>query len=145
MKFKEYLFQKIIPTYFMLVTFLVLFIWLAGRTLEPDKQSGYDVLMSPLIYAGLGILPDIFQYSRKEHNMRQTIIRKIIQVCVLIALILGFSFAIGVITNWIVAVTIFCGILVIDGILEIILWRIDLHTAQLLTQALSRLDEDEQD
>lgn len=142
MKFKEYLLQKVIPTYFMLVTFLVVFIWLGESILEPGKQVECDILLSPLIYAGIGILPDIFGYSRKEHTMRQTIIRKLIQLCALIALILGFSFAMGVIKNWIIGVVIFFGILVIDGILELILWRMDLHTAQLLTQALSRLDEE---
>lgn len=142
MKFKEYLFQKIIPTYFMLVTFLVLFMCVAGSILYPDAQVGYDLLLSPLIYAGIGILPDILYYSKKEHTIRQTIIRKLIQLCVLIALILGFSFAMGVIQSWVEAVVIFCGILVIDGILEIILWRIELHTAQLLTEALSRLDDE---
>ena len=142
MKFKEYLSQKVIPTYFMLVTFLVLFIYLAGSILEPEAQFGYDVLLSPLIYAGIGILPDIFSYSRREYNMKQTIIRKLIQICVLISLIIGFSFAMGVIKNWIEAVVIFCGILVIYAILEIILWRIELRTAQLLTQTLRRLDDE---
>ena len=142
MKFKEYLLQKVIPTYFMLVTFLVLFIYLAGRILEPEAQFGYDVLLSPLIYAGIGILPDLFAYSRKEYNMKQTIIRKLIQLCVLISLILGFSFAMGVIKNWITAVVIFCGVVVIYGILEIILWWIELRTARLLTQALIRLDDE---
>ena len=140
MKFKEYLSQKVIPTYFMLVTFLVLFIYLAGSILEPEAQFGYDVLLSPLIYAGIGILPDIFSYTRKEYNMKQTIIRKLIHICVLISLILGFSFAMGVIKNRIEAVVILCGVLVIYGILEVILWRIELHTARLLTQSLSKLD-----
>lgn len=142
MKFKEYLLQKVIPTYFMLVTFLVIFIYLAGRILEPEAQFGYDVLLSPLIYAGIGIVPDLFAYSRKEYNMKQTIIRKLIQLCVLISLILGFSFAMGVIKNWITAFVIFCGVLVIYGILEIILWWIELRTARLLTQALNRLDDE---
>ena len=143
MKFKDYLLQKVIPTYFMLVTFLVLFIYLAGSILEPEAQFGYEVLLSPLIYAVIGILPDIFFYSHKEHTIKQTIIRKLIQICVLISLIIGFSFAMGVIKNWIEAVVIFCGILVIYGILEISLWRIELHTAKLLTQALNRLDNEQ--
>ncbi|MBE6023881.1 MAG: hypothetical protein E7231_11750 [Cellulosilyticum sp.] len=143
MKFKEYLFQTVIPTYFMLVTFLVLFIYLAGSILEPEARFGYDVLLSPLIYAGIGILPQIFSYSRKEYSMKQTIIRKLIHICVLISLIIGFSFAMGVIKNWIEAVVILCGVLVIYSILEIILWRIELRTAQLLTQALSKLDDEQ--
>lgn len=142
MKFKEYLLQKVIPTYFMLVTFLVLFIYLAGRILDPEAQFGYDVLLSPLIYAGIGIVPDLFSYSCKEYNMKQTMIRKLIQLCILISLILGFSFAMGVIKSWIEAVVIFCGVVVIYGILDIILWRIELRTARLLTQALSRLDDE---
>ncbi|MDO5521602.1 MAG: hypothetical protein Q4G58_14005 [bacterium] len=142
MTFKEYLFRKIIPTYFMLVTFLVLFMWLAGSFLYPDAQVGYDLLMSPLIYAGIGIIPELLCYSKKEHTIRQTIIKKLIELCVLIVLILGFSYAVGVINSWRVAVVILCGILIIDGILELILWRIDLHTAQLLTHALSRLNDE---
>ncbi|WP_167958019.1 hypothetical protein [Anaerosporobacter faecicola] len=142
MKYKEYLLQKVIPTYFMLVTFLVLFIWLAGNILEPDAKYGYDILLSPLIYAVIGILPDIFGYSKKEYTMRQTIVKKLIHLCVLIALILGFSYAMGVIKNWREAVAIFFGIVVIDGILEVILWRIELRTAHQLTQALSRFDDE---
>lgn len=142
MRFKEYLLQKVIPTYFMLVTFLVLFIYLAGRILDPEAQFGYDVLLSPLIYASIGIVPDLFAYSRKEYNMKQTMIRKLIQLCILISLILGFSFAMGVIKSWIEAVVIFFGVVVIYGILDIILWRIELRTARLLTQALSRLDDE---
>lgn len=60
----------------------------------------------------------------------------------MISLILGFTFAMGVLKSWIEAVVTFCGVLVIYEILDIILWRIELRTAQLLTQALSGLDDE---
>lgn len=141
MKFKEYLLYKVMPMYFMLVTFLVIFIWGAGTILEPDRVVTYDVLLSPLIYGVVGALPSLMFYSKKELSIRQVIIKKILHFLLLTGFILGFSIWNHVIQSWIQAVAIFLGVCLINVSIQLIQWRKELHTARELSKALANLEE----
>lgn len=66
-----------------------------GPMLQPEAVFGFDAFYSPLIGAALGILPSIILYSRKELNLRQTIIRKVLHLLALEIIIIGFSVLIG--------------------------------------------------
>lgn len=66
-----------------------------GPMLHPDTRFGFDAFYSPLFGAALGTLPSIILYSRKELNLRQTVIRKVLHLLALEIVIIGFSFLMG--------------------------------------------------
>ncbi len=81
--------------FFIIVTCLNVATAVFGSILQPDLTLGFDSYYSPLIGAALGTLPSFILYSRKELNLRQTIIRKILYLLALEIVIIGFSFLIG--------------------------------------------------
>lgn len=144
MSYKEYFFRKVMPTYFMLVTFLVVFIWLCGTILEPEARFGYDVLLSPLIYGGIGVIPSILGYSRKEYTVRQAFIKNLLEFLLLLVLVMGFSVSMHVIKSWQEGVAIFLGVCVIYALIAWIQWKMELRTASALTEALKKLKDEEE-
>lgn len=81
--------------FFIIVTCLNVATAVFGSVLQPGVTLGFDSFYSPLIGAALGTLPSFILYSRKELNLRQTIIRKVLHLLALEIVIIGFSFSIG--------------------------------------------------
>lgn len=81
--------------FFIIATCLNVATAIFGPMLQPDTRLGFDAFYSPLIGAILGTLPSIILYSRKELNLRQTIIRKVLHLLALEIIIIGFSLLIG--------------------------------------------------
>ncbi len=80
--------------FFIIATCLNVATAVFGSVLQPDVTLGFDSFYSPLIGAALGTLPSFILYSRKELNLRQTIIRKVLHLLALEIVIIGFSFLI---------------------------------------------------
>ncbi len=78
--------------FFIIATCLNVATAVFGSVLQPDAILGFDSFYSPLIGAALGTLPSFILYSRKELNLRQTIIRKVLHLLALEIVIIGFSF-----------------------------------------------------
>ncbi|EGD46613.1 hypothetical protein Cpap_0995 [Ruminiclostridium papyrosolvens DSM 2782] len=78
--------------FFIIATCLNVATAVFGSVLQPDATLGFDSFYSPLIGAALGTLPSFILYSRKELNLRQTIIRKVLHLLALEIVIIGFSF-----------------------------------------------------
>ncbi len=81
--------------FFILVTCLNVSTAILGPVFQAEEMFGFSAFYSPLIGATLGTLPSIILYSRKELNLRQTMIRKILHLLVLEILIIGFTILIG--------------------------------------------------
>ena len=54
--------------YFILVTLITVLLMILGLTLDKDRVFGYEVFMSPLLYAGIGIIPVFFLWRRKGNK-----------------------------------------------------------------------------
>lgn len=81
--------------FFIIATCLNVATAIFGPMLQPKAMFGFDAFYSPLIGATLGTLPSIILYSRKELNLRQTIIRKVLHLLALEIIIIGFSILVG--------------------------------------------------
>lgn len=81
--------------FFIVATCLNVATAIFGPIFQPEAKFGFDAFYSPLIGAALGIMPSIILYSRKELNLRLTIIRKVLHLLVLEIIIIGFSILIG--------------------------------------------------
>lgn len=90
MKLKEILYQSLM-TYFVLVTCITAGIMILGMIFDPDARFGYEAYISPFIFAALGVIPNIIMYSSKEFSNRQIILRRIIQLAVIEAEVVGVS------------------------------------------------------
>lgn len=90
MSFKEIAYKSV-TIYFILVACITAGIAIVGTILDPEAQFGYNELFSPFIYAALGIIPNLLMYSKNELTNKQIILRKVIQLIVIEAEILGVA------------------------------------------------------
>lgn len=94
MSFKSFL-KSICSTYFIIVTLVNLATFVMGSIYRPEERFGYDAFLVPLIYGFLGILPMCVMYSKREMTLVQVLIRKMLQLILLEALLIGFVFGYG--------------------------------------------------
>ncbi len=94
MSFRSFL-RNCAIRFFIIATCLNVATAIFGPMLQPDVTIGFDAFYSPLIGALLSTLPSIILYSRKELNLRQTILRKVLHLLALEIIIIGFSILMG--------------------------------------------------
>lgn len=70
MNFKQYLVRKLIPTYFMIVTFINLGIAVIGTSLYPDATFRYVNMFFPLLLGTVGCLPLLIEYLLRQYLFR---------------------------------------------------------------------------
>ena len=90
MSFKEIVYKSV-TVYFILVTCITAGIAVIGSLLDPEAQFGYDAFFSPFLFAALGIIPNLLMYSKNELTNKQIILRKIIQLLVIEAEVVGVA------------------------------------------------------
>ncbi len=60
----------------MIVTLINIAMFILGSIFRPDQRFGYEVLIAPLIYGVLSLIPYIIMYSKKELTIKQLYIRQ---------------------------------------------------------------------
>ena len=130
-----------LASFFISVTLICLAIFILGSFLQPDLKFGYEAFAYPLIYGFIGSLPGLVMYSKKELTMKQTIIREIIQMLLIVVLILVFIF--GRFKDFeyemipqIIAVAV--SVMIIYVLVNVFGWLIDLKTANKMTEDLKK-------
>ena len=91
---KEFMGQVYI-SFFVVVTCITLRMAFMGMIYAPDTRFGYEALLFPVFYGFLGILPSAVLYSRKELTVKQMLLRKIIQLILIEAIMVGIVFFLG--------------------------------------------------
>lgn len=91
---KEFMGQVFI-SFFVVVTCINLGMAFMGMIYAPDTRFGYEALLFPVFYGFLGILPSAVLYSRKELTVKQMLLRKIIQLILIEAIMVGIVFSLG--------------------------------------------------
>lgn len=91
---KEFMGQVFI-SFFVVVTYINLGMAFMGMIYAPDTRFGYEALLFPVFYGFLGILPSAVLYSRKELTVKQMLLRKIIQLILIEAIMVGIVFFLG--------------------------------------------------
>ncbi len=139
---KEHL-RTNLGSFFICVTLINVAMFVLGRMLEPDLRFGYEAFAYPLIYGVIGSIPGLVMYSKKELTMKQTIIREIIQMFLVIAVIIGFMFGrfkfIPDVWPQIIGVSI--SVMIIYVLVHVFGWLIDLKTANIMTEDLKKFQE----
>ena len=113
MSFKEYLKKKVIPTYFMIVTFIILGMAIAGLILYRNARIGILTLLVPPVFGVIGCLPLLldFVFMKVKSSGIWLILYNAAELVILEACILTAAYFIGIIdaafTAAVIAVMVF--------------------------------------
>lgn len=134
MSFKAFL-KSICSTYFIIVTLVNLATFVMGSIYRPEERFGYDAFLVPLIYGFLGILPMCVMYSKREMTLVQVLIRKMLQLILLEALLIGFVFGYGDFSkdNTVQMVSFTVTVLVVFLLVHVISFVLDVQQARQMT------------
>ena len=79
--------------YFILFTLISVLLMVLGLLFDRDRVLGYEVFISPLLYAAIGVIPVFFFREDKEISMKRLIIRRLISLgfIELTIMVLAFS------------------------------------------------------
>ena len=91
-KIKEKL-HEAFRMYFILFTLISVLLMVLGLTLDHDRVLGYEVFISPMLYAGIGIIPIFFFGENEKISMKKLLIKRLITLgfIELVIMILAFS------------------------------------------------------
>ena len=137
---KEHL-RAQLASFFISVTLINLAMLILGCLLEPDLEFGYSAFAYPLIYGVIGSLPGLVMYSKKELTMKQTIIREIIQMLLIVVLIIAFMFGRFRGIEYDVfpqVISVAVSVMIIYVLVNVFGWLIDLKTANKMTEDLKK-------
>lgn len=135
--------RDILNSFFITVTLINLAMLILGKLLEPDQVFGYEAFMYPLIYGLIGTIPSIVIRDKKELSVKQELIRKVMNMLLIIVLMLAFMFGGREITSELIAaaVGVAISIVIIFVLVNLIIWWLDLKTAKDMTEDLIKYQE----
>lgn len=91
MTVKEFIIKRVY-LFFILSVLILIAQCVIGSVFAPDQELHYSDLKSPLIIAGLCILPTIVTYSRKKLTVKQVLIRHAIQLALIEGVMMLIAF-----------------------------------------------------
>jgi hypothetical protein len=135
--------KDILNSFFITVTLINVAMLVLGKLLEPDQVFGYEAFMYPLIYGLIGTIPSIVIRDKKELSVKQELIRKVMNMLLIIVLMLAFMFGGREITSELIAaaVGVAISIVIIFVLVNLIIWWFDLKTAKDMTEDLLKYQE----
>ncbi len=136
MDFKTFFVKKIMISFYITVTFIVLAMAILGLVFEPDTRMGYEAFFSPLIFGAIATFPNLLTYSKEELSVRQALVRKIIHFFLLEILILTSLYFSNMLTSVSITVSLALTILIIYTAVSTIMWINDKKTALEFNHAL---------
>lgn len=127
--------------FFISVTLINLAMFILGLLFRSDQRFGYEVFIYPLIYGLIGMIPILVVRTQKELSVKQIIIRKIMQLFLLMVLLLGCIFGQSLKDpNRIPAIIgVAFSIVLIYVLVNVIEWMMDERTAKDMTEDLLQM------
>ncbi len=135
--------QDILKSFFVSTVLINVAMFACGSIFRPDQRFGYEAFLYPLIYGFLATIPAFFMYSKKELTVKQTIIREMIHLILVVAIIELFMFGGKKMTSElvIIAISVAVSIAIVYIGVEFIMYRLDLKNARNLTDKLKSFQE----
>lgn len=131
--------ERIIDTakYFFISTVLInAAMYICGSLFDPEQTFGYEIMIYPIVYGFLACIPSFVMYTNKELTVRQTLIREVIQLIIIVAIIEMMVFrghagkyAAQAAAVAVSVVVIYLGVLFIS-------YKLDMKTAEKMTDQL---------
>lgn len=139
MSFKTFFTKKIMISYFVSTTCICAAMALIGMIFEPDTRFGYEAFLSPLIFGVVAVFPSLVHYSKEELSLKQTAVRNVIHFILLEILILSVLYFGGILTDFVMTISLGVSIFIIDITVDLVLWINDKKTAKEFNDALKEL------
>lgn len=130
--------QDILKSFFVSTALINVAMYVCGSLFRPDQRFGYEVFLYPLIYGFLATVPNFIMYSKKEMTVKQTVIREMINILLIVAIIELFMFGGKDMSNelCVQAISVAVSIVVVYMGVVFIMYILDLKTARRLTDQL---------
>ena len=130
--------QDILKSFFVSTALINVAMYVCGSLFRPDQRFGYEVFLYPLIYGFLATVPNFIMYSKKELSVKQTVIREMINILLIVAIIELFMFGGKDMSNelCVQAISVAVSIVVVYMGVVFIMYILDLKTARRLTDQL---------
>ena len=85
--------QEAVRLYFILVTLISVLLMILGLLFDRDRVLGYEVFLSPLIYAAIGVIPVFFFKEEREISMKRLLVQRFIALGFIEAVVLVLAFS----------------------------------------------------
>lgn len=137
MSFKEH-FKSVMSLYFVIVTLINGAMFVLGKIFRPDEKFGYEVMLSPLVYAAIALVPMLCMYSKKELTLKQNIIKELFTLLALEIILIGFGLGVDCLSpaNLPLTAGFALSVLIIFVLVNIIAWLLDMRLARQLNSDL---------
>lgn len=142
MSFRVFIKQCILR-FFIITTCVTAATALLGDFFMPGKTFGFYAFYSPLIAGFLGSLPSLVLYSPKEPDRKQTIIRQLINLILLVTLLTAFAWFNGNISSVSGIVFFALMVLVVYAVVTLVFLWIDSKDAKQINEGLIKLQKRE--
>lgn len=133
-------------SFFISVTLINAAMLILGLMFEPEAKFGYEIFLYPLIYGVIGMIPGLFLETNRELSVREVLIRKTVELLLLIVLLLAFMFGKRPMDREMltVAAGVAISIIVIYVLVHVIEWILDRQTAKNMTEDLMKFQQREE-
>ena len=130
-------------SYFISVTLINAAMLILGSLLSPQQRFGYEAFLYPLVYGLIGIIPSLIISTDKELSVKQAVIRKVMQMLLIIVLLLAFMFGDDPLNRQTIfmAAAVALSVVVIYILVNVIMWMLDARTAKSMTEDLKRFQQ----
>lgn len=139
--------RETIVRYFRIFLITHLFISIntaiVGQILEPDAHLTYYSMWGPVIMAFLCILPSFLLHSAKELSIRQIIIRRVIQVLMIEAIILGFLYIVVPMRDVKASLLVAASVVVVYVVICVVDWMQGCMDAEVMNRRLEQLKKEQ--
>ena len=135
--------REALGSFFIAVTLINVAMLILGFMFQPEMRFGYEVFLYPLIYGLIGMIPGLFLETKKELTVRQLVVRKSVELLLLIVLLLAFMFGWKPVTREtvITAAGVAVSIIIIYILVHVIEWLLDSRTAKSMTEDLLKFQQ----
>src|SRR5690554_6121459 len=144
MDFRTFFVRKVVLSFCVSVTGIILGMAVLGLLFQPQARFGYEAFFSPLIFAFIGSLSLIVKYSSHELTLREALARNVLHFILLEATILSFLYVSGLLESVSMTVSLALMILLINLFVHLVLWIHDQKIASEINAALKILQENHQ-
>ena len=130
-------------SFFISVTLIDAAMMILGLLLRPEQRLGYEVFLYPLIYGLIGMIPTLIISTDKELTVGQVLLRKCMQMLLIMVLLLAFMFAGNPMDKEQIsaAAGVAVSVAVIYVLVNVIKWMLDLRTAKGMTEDLQNYQQ----
>ena len=129
--------------FFIIVTLVNIVTFVCGSIMAPGQELIYSAFLVPIIDGLLGIIPGIVMYSKRELNMKQMLVREIIQLVSIELIILLFTFGFSGFSpdrlHFVAAVAV--SVAVVYVLVMLIRYFLDFRNAKKMTDELKTFKE----